>query len=413
MLKGFKAIYALIMASGKGSRMGIDIPKQMLPYKGSTVLDTSVRAFYERSDVDAVIVTSPSDASLDSAYEDIATKIQGAAQKQIRIARGGARRSDSVCAGLALAQKMAEETDLDASEVLVMIHDAARPGISQDIIDRCIEAMQSSEAVTAALPASDSVRIAIDEAADEITHNALKDAATYPIISSACVDRNLVFLVQTPQCFRLSDIAEAHQKAATDGFADRATDDASVAEHAGIKLAIVKGSAANSKITTKEDLNMSIRIGQGYDVHRLVPERDLILCGTPIPANLGLLGHSDADVATHALMDALLGAAGLGDIGRHFPDTDEQYRGADSMKLLAKVKEMLGDAAIVNVDITIIAQEPKLAPYIKQMESNIAKTLEIAESAVNVKATTEEGLGFTGRGEGIAATAVCSIEGSI
>jgi 2-C-methyl-D-erythritol 4-phosphate cytidylyltransferase/2-C-methyl-D-erythritol 2,4-cyclodiphosphate synthase len=185
-----------------------------------------------------------------------------------------------------------------------------------------------------------------------------------------------------------------------------------VAEHAGIRVALVKGSSANKKITTKEDIHMAGRVGSGYDVHRLVPGRPLILLGTPIPAKLGLDGHSDADVAAHALMDALLGAAALGDIGRHFPDTDDKYKGADSMKLLAEVRDMLGGAKIVNVDITIIAQAPKLAPYIDQMKNNVAQTLGIPGSAVNVKATTEEGLGFTGRGEGIAAQAVCIIEGS-
>ena len=161
---------------------------------------------------------------------------------------------------------------------------------------------------------------------------------------------------------------------------------------------------------------MTTRVGTGYDVHKLVPERALILCGTPVPYDKGLLGHSDADVAAHAVMDALLGAAGLGDIGRHFPDSDEKYRGADSMKLLEEVRDMLGRAAdgevtINNVDVTIIAQAPRLAPYIEKMRDNVADTLGIAPSRVNVKATTEEGLGFTGRGEGIAAIASCAIEG--
>ena len=156
---------------------------------------------------------------------------------------------------------------------------------------------------------------------------------------------------------------------------------------------------------------MTTRVGTGYDVHRLVPGRDLILCGTPVPYEKGLLGHSDADVATHAIMDALLGAAGLGDIGRHFPDSDERYKGADSLQLLARVKEMLGDVTINNIDVTIIAQAPRLAPYNDIMKTNISKTLGIPASAVNVKATTEEGLGFTGRGEGVAAIATCAIEG--
>ncbi len=155
-----------------------------------------------------------------------------------------------------------------------------------------------------------------------------------------------------------------------------------------------------------------MRIGHGYDAHRFAEGRKLILGGAEVPYELGLDGHSDADVAAHALMDALLGAAGLGDIGRHFPDTDDKYKGADSMKLLAEVRRMLGEVKINNADITIIAQAPKLAPYTEQMTLNISKVLGIPESAVNVKATTEEGLGFTGRGEGIAAMAAVSIEGS-
>jgi 2-C-methyl-D-erythritol 2,4-cyclodiphosphate synthase len=160
---------------------------------------------------------------------------------------------------------------------------------------------------------------------------------------------------------------------------------------------------------------MTTRVGSGYDVHKLVPERTLILCGTPVPYEKGLLGHSDADVAAHAIMDALLGAAGLGDIGRHFPDSDEKYKGADSMLLMAEVRDMIRgagkDVTINNVDVTIIAQAPKLAPYNNQMRNNVAETLGIPLSRVNVKATTEEGLGFTGRGEGIAAFASCAIEG--
>ena len=155
-----------------------------------------------------------------------------------------------------------------------------------------------------------------------------------------------------------------------------------------------------------------MRIGMGYDVHRLSEGRALIIGGVTIPYERGLEGHSDADVLLHAIMDALLGAAALGDIGKHFPDTDDKYKGADSMKLLAEVRDMLVEATINNVDITIIAQEPKLAPYIDQMKQNVSRVLGIPVWSVNVKATTEEGLGFTGRGEGIAAMAAVSIEGS-
>ena len=270
--------------------------------------------------------------------------------------------------------------------------------------------LKKYRAACTALPSSDSIRMINIEKPEYVTELALKESITYPIMNTNVVRRELIYRTQTPQTFRLSDIVKAHERAVRDGYS--ATDDAMVAEYAGISVALVEGSTANYKITTREDIQMTVRTGIGYDVHRLVPGRPLILCGTPIPSKLGLDGHSDADVAVHALMDALLGAAGLGDIGRHFPDTDEKYKGADSMKLLAEVKGMLGSARIVNVDVAIIAQAPKLAPYMEQMKQNIASTLGIREDAVNVKATTEEGLGFTGRGEGMAAMATAAIEGS-
>lgn len=382
--------------------MGIDVPKQLLSFDGLTVLETSVRAFSGREDIDGVVIVSPKDGSLDDIYDEIAAAVSEDHKKEIIVTRGGLERTDSVVSGLVAVSEAAAKTGIGEEDVMVMIHDAARPGITDEIIDSCIEAMERFDAAAAAIPSTDSVRM--------ISNAPLKGAPSYPIITSAHVDRNTVFLMQTPQCFRLSDIRSAYTQTYNDGFA--ATDDASVAERAGIRVALVRGSKANNKITTKEDIHMAGRVGCGYDVHRLVPGRPLILLGTPIPAKLGLDGHSDADVAAHALMDALLGAAALGDIGRHFPDTDDKYKGADSMKLLAEVKNMLGSAKIVNVDVTIIAQAPKIAPYIDQMRTNVAKTLGIPESAVNVKATTEEGLGFTGRGEGIAAQAVCMIEGS-
>ena len=400
-----RIIFAIIVAAGRGSRMGMETPKQLLPFGGSTVLGTAMDAFASHELTDGVIVVSPEDGSLDAAYEAAARECCGRCGREegfVRIVRGGDERSDSVRAGLRLAGDAAAERGTRPEDVIVMIHDAARPGVSREIIEACLDAMSAAKVVTAAVPSTDSVRM--------ISQSALKEEPSYPIITSTYVDRSLVYMVQTPQCFRLSDISAAYERADADGF--KGTDDASVAEHAGLEVAIVKGSRANSKITTQEDIHMTARIGTGYDVHRLVPGRPLILCGTPIPSKLGLDGHSDADVAAHALMDALLGAAGLGDIGRHFPDTDDRYKGADSMELLAEVRSMPGLERINNVDITIIAQAPKLAPYINEMTLNISRVLGIPERAVNVKATTEEGLGFTGRGEGIAAMAAASIEGS-
>ena len=410
----FKRIYAIIMAAGSGKRMNIELPKQLLPYRGSTVLETAVRKFAEHDMIDDIVVVSPADGSLDKTYYQIMGDISMSAEsegseaqgKDILVIRGGAERHDSVFEGLRAASEDARFKGFSDEEVMVLIHDAARPGIDKYTIRDGIEAMKNCRAVTAAIPSVDSVRMISEDSA-----KALKNEGSYPIISSAYVQRDLVYSVQTPQIFSLADIIHAHEMARSDGFVG--TDDASYAEHAGIEVGIVRGTRANAKITTSEDLELRTRVGNGYDVHKLVPGRDLILCGTPIPSNLGLDGHSDADVATHALMDALLGAAGLGDIGRHFPDTDDRYKGADSIKLLSGVKEMLGeDVLIGNVDITIIAQEPKLAPYNEEMRNNIARTLGISESAVNVKATTEEGLGFTGSGEAIAAFATATIEGS-
>lgn len=408
-----KTAYAIIVAAGKGTRMGTEVPKQLLSYGGSTVLETAAGAFARHPLIDRVIIVSPQDGSLDDRYREIAADLEetaGSAKGSVSVIRGGSERADSVMAGLGAASYYAGEDGASADDVIVLIHDAARPGVSDDIITRSVEAMENCEAVCTALPSTDSVRIVNCENTEYIGSLALKETITYPIMNTDVVRRELVFRVQTPQTFRLSDITRAYGVAASDGYT--ASDDAAVAGHAGIKVALIEGSPANNKLTTKEDIHMATRTGIGYDVHRFVPERPLVLCGTPIPGNLGLDGHSDADVAVHALMDALLGAAGLGDIGRHFPDTDDRYKGADSMKLLEEVKGMLGDARVINADITIIAQEPRLAPYIEQMKINLADTLGIPDSAVNVKATTEEGLGFTGRREGMAAMAVASIEGS-
>lgn len=406
-------ICTVIVAAGQGTRMGTDVPKQLFPYGGSTVLGTAINAFASLDYIDKVYVVSPQDGSLDDTYEEITAeceRLTGREQGSIAIVSGGSTRADSVREGIKAASRDARSAGIDEDDAIVLIHDAARPGVSEKIIRRNIDNMRRCRAVCTALPSSDSTRMINIEKPEYVTELALKESITYPIMNTNVVRRELIYRTQTPQTFRLADILRAHERAVRDGYS--ATDDAMVAEYAGINVALVEGATANYKITTREDIQMTCRTGIGYDVHRLVPGRPLILCGTPIPSKLGLDGHSDADVAVHALMDALLGAAGLGDIGRHFPDTDEKYKGADSMKLLAEVKDMLGRVRIVNVDVAIIAQAPKLAPYMEQMKQNIASTLGIPETAVNVKATTEEGLGFTGRGEGMAAMATAAIEGS-
>ena len=226
---------------------------------------------------------------------------------------------------------------------------------------------------------------------------------------SISVDRNDYFAVQTPQGFKKSYLIEAYDKALKEGY--RGTDDASLVERAGYEVKVVDGDYQNIKITTREDLPVESRVGTGFDVHRFETGRNLILGGVKIPYENGLAGHSDADVLLHALMDALLGAAALGDIGVHFPDTDDRYKGISSLILLSKVRELLNENfySIGNVDITVIAQKPKISPYTEEMKSNISSVLKIEKNRINIKGTTTEKLGFTGRGEGIAAEAVCSI----
>ena len=216
--------------------------------------------------------------------------------------------------------------------------------------------------------------------------------------------------MQTPQGFRTELLKQAYCEAYKAGF--YGTDEAGLVERFAAPVRMVRGEEANKKITTREDLpavQKDVRIGHGYDVHRLTEERALILCGESIPHERGLLGHSDADVALHALMDAMLGAAALGDIGRIFPDSDDRYKGISSMKLLEKVCRLIDEKgfAVGNADITVIAQQPKLAPYIPRMRAHVARALGVEEDCVNVKATTTERLGFAGREEGIAAEAVC------
>lgn len=407
---------AIIVAAGRGTRMGIDTPKQLLPYKKSTVLGESIRAFCVHPLIDGIVVVSPSDGSLDDIYKDVIAKVIGDMTSNVSddnsierparnpvptsVVHGGSTRGQSVISGLREASYMVDSWESDKSMTRVLIHDAARPGIDGDIIDRNLAAMNENRGAVAAIKSVDSIRKA---------DYSLKDTNIYPIMDSTVIERDYIFNVQTPQTFYLDEIIRAYEIAESDGYVG--TDDASVAEHAGINVVITEGSVLNNKITVAKDIPMKTRVGTGYDVHRLVSQRPLILCGTPVPYSLGLLGHSDADVALHALMDALLGAAGMGDIGIHFPDSDERYEGADSMKLLAEVKSMIGDVNINNVDVTIIAQEPKLLPYVPQMKENVARVLDIPLSSVNVKATTTERLGFEGRGEGIAAIATCAIEG--
>lgn len=405
---------ALVAAAGKGTRMRTEVPKQLLCYKGKAVVERTASVFAAHEAIDAVFLLIPQDKEYDETFFQIADRLECLYGKPIRCSYGGNSRGESVYNGLQAISSYLDENGeahndcaSGAGEVVILIHDAARAEITSEVIDRNIAAMRDNEATCTVVPMIDSLRMT-EKSASEFFDD-LSSHNDYLIINSKSIDRDRVVAVQTPQCFKLSSLMAAYDKARRDGYVG--TDDASIAEHFGIDIALVEGDYANTKITTGKDIPMGIRVGTGYDVHRLAEGHRLILCGVPLPSDRGLVGHSDADVATHALMDALLGAACLGDIGKHFPDTDERYKGADSIALLREVKEKIGDVSIGNVDITIIAERPKLAPYIDKMRENIAMALEMPIGAVNVKATTTEKLGFTGREEGIAAQAVCTIEG--
>lgn len=364
-------VTALIAAGGSSRRMGTN--KLLLKLGGEYVIEKTLKVFENAKNVDGVIVVTDNEI-----IKDI---VQKTITKPVYFAKAGKERQYSVRSGLQFV----------ADDDIVLIHDAARPFVTEDIIDRCIESCKKYGSGVAAVPVYDSLKRADDTMTVKET-----------------VDRAGVYAMQTPQGFKGSIIKQAHKQ---DAFG---TDDAYLVEQMGEKVYLVMGDTRNKKLTTPEDIKkMNYRIGQGYDVHKLGENRDLIICGIKIPYELGLVGHSDADVAVHALMDAMLGAIGGYDIGRLFPDSDDSFKGISSMLLLEKVNEHLNQEGyeLSNCDITIIAQRPKLLPYIDDMRKNIAECLKVDISCVNVKATTTEQLGFEGRGEGISSMAVVMVKG--
>ncbi len=387
---------AVIVAAGRGERMGAGMNKALLPLAGEALVLRSARALFESGCFrQLVVVTGEADLpAMRALFEgkDI----------PVTLVPGGADRQQSVLCGL---RAIGPGCDI------VAIHDGARPLVTGEIIQNALASAQARGSGVAAVPMKDTVK--------RVTADGL-------VLETP--ERASLAAVQTPQAFRYPEILAAHLRHADDP--QRATDDAALMERDGMPVYLTAGSPENLKITTPEDMEtaaailkrrggaapgeenaMEICVGHGYDVHRLTEGRKLILCGVDVPYERGLLGHSDADVALHALMDALLGAAGLGDIGRHYPDTDPAYAGADSGALLDRVMGMLREAGFgaVNADITIICQRPKLAPYIEEMRRNVARHLGLDASRVNVKATTTERLGFEGEGLGISCHAVCLI----
>ncbi len=375
---------ALIVAAGRGVRTGADIPKQYLSLGSETVLRHSLNRFLGHPSIDhvQVVIASGSEAHYDRSIENLNLPAP---------VIGGETRQISVLNGLTALNQYAPHN--------VLIHDAARPFLPVDMLDRIVNKLVDVEAVIPALPVADSL--------------VRSDRKT----TAAEVSREHLYRVQTPQAFRFEKILSAHQQASQENF----NDDASVFRAAGGKVIVVEGSERAFKITNNEDLEraramvgmqMEIRVGQGFDVHRFGPGDSVTLCGIDIPHQHSLVGHSDADVALHALTDAILGAIGAGDIGTHFPPEDPQWWGADSAVFLDHAaKAVLGQGGqILNLDLTIICEQPKIGPFREPMRVRLANLLSLDVHRVSVKATTTEGLGFTGRGEGIAAQATVTVE---
>ena len=368
---------AVIVAAGQGLRAGQPLPKQFALWRGKPVVRHSAEAL-AASGITPIVVAIPAGA------EEIATAaLAGIAG--IRLVTGGATRQQSV----RLALEGLEQVVPD----MVLIHDAARPLLPGAVIERLLAALDTAPGAIPVLPVVDSLTAA--------------DGA----MMGAPARREDLRRVQTPQAFRYTDILAAHR--AWSGAAD-AGDDAQVARAAGLAVALVDGDEALHKLTFASDFAAArapIRVGTGYDVHRFAPGEEMWLCGVRIEHHSGLSGHSDADVAIHALVDAILGAVGNGDIGSHFPPSDPQWKGASSDRFLVHAAKLAGEAGyrIGNVDVTIICEAPKIGPHRPAMRARLAELLGTSVEAVSVKATTTEKLGFTGRSEGIAAQAVATL----
>lgn len=375
-------VTAIIAAGGRGERFGAGRPKQLLTLCGVPILERSVNALLGHHRIDAMVVALPPDLAA------VPPEYLLRRHKPVLVVEGGARRQDSVARAFAR---------VPANTEIVVIHDAARPLVGPAVIDRTVSAAIDDGAAVAAMRATDTVK---------------RGDADGRVIETLA--REHVYLAQTPQAFRVDVLRDALAIAAD------ATDEATLAERAGHRVRLVEGEARNIKITTPGDLAAAertlggapaIRIGQGYDLHRLVQGRPLILGGVTIPFELGLAGHSDADIVCHAVTDAVLGAAGLGDIGRHFPDTDPRFKGADSVALLAAAFALVRDAGygVLNVDVTVIAERPKLSPHAEAMRANLARALGCVVDQVSVKAKTNEGVESMGAGTSMAAHAVALI----
>lgn len=377
---------AVIVAAGRGERLGATIPKAFVAVAGVPMLLHAARRVALSPEVGRIVVVVGA-SDVDRARMLL---MQHGVRNVTAVVPGGAHRQDSVFAGL---------SHLGEAPVAV-VHDGARPLVPPDVVTAVIQAAAEAGAASAGLPVRETVKL-VDGADARQT-----------------LDRDRLWVAHTPQAFRTALLREAHHRAKAEGF--YGTDDAVLVERLGYAVRMVEDSPRNLKVTVPADLDLAeayagqrqmVRTGIGYDAHRLVLGRLLRVGGVEIPWPRGLAGHSDADVLAHAIMDALLGGAGLGDLGRHFPPGDPAFRGADSIELLRRVAAMAAGAGwrVVHVDSTVLAEAPRLAPYIPQMQERLAAALGVDSSAVNIKATTTEGMGAIGRGEGIAAHAVATL----
>jgi 2-C-methyl-D-erythritol 4-phosphate cytidylyltransferase / 2-C-methyl-D-erythritol 2,4-cyclodiphosphate synthase len=379
-------VTAIIAAAGSGRRVGSVKPKQMLDIGGGTMLQHSLTAFLAHpriNDVILVVPPGPGSLALDG--------VDAARVPAIEVVTGGERRQDSVANAF---------DRVPASADVVLIHDAARPFVSAGLIDRTIDAAMTHGAAIAALQSRDTVK--------RVAGGVIRET----------IPRETVYLAQTPQGFR-RDVLAAAVAAGRAGVAG--TDEAALAESAGYQVHVVDGDPGNTKITTADDVEAARqrmggragvqRVGTGYDLHRLVEGRPLVIGGVTIASDRGALAHSDGDVACHAATDAILGAASLGDIGRHFPDSDPRWKNADSIALLREATRLVHEAGfdVVNLDVTVILERPKIKDLIDDMRTHLADAVGIDRGSVSIKGKTNEGVDAVGRGEAIASHAVALI----
>jgi 2-C-methyl-D-erythritol 4-phosphate cytidylyltransferase/2-C-methyl-D-erythritol 2,4-cyclodiphosphate synthase len=396
---------AIIPAAGSGARFGGERPKQFVEIGGIPIIIHTLRRFDACPDIDAIIVAlQPAETdSFQALWESYGLR------KPIRVVTGGAERSESIVNALTAAGEWRPE--------LIAVHDAVRPFITPAQISTVLAGARETGAAILALPSTDTIK--------EVENGLIQRT----------IDRRRIYRAQTPQAFRYELLLRANEEARARGLLSAvATDDSFLLEQLGLPVAVIEGSAYNIKITTPDDLSQAagimelmepgspdigvaatqsvIRTGLGYDIHRLVEDRSLILGGIELSHDRGLLGHSDGDSLIHAITDALLGAAGLGDIGTHFPDRDPQWEDADSSEFLRLACGLLNRHGyrIINIDATILAERPKMSPHIPAMRARLAEVMAIDPSQINIKAKTNEGLDAVGRGEAIAAQAIALIE---